>query len=388
MPTYNALISHDNASPLIPEGQVREIFKGDAAESQVFKLCRRLPNMSSNRTRIKVLDSLPVVYWQSSNTAKKQTSNAAWKDKYIYAEELAVIIPISENDLNDAEYDIWGEIKPRLVEAVAQKIDAAVFFGTDKPANFPDGIYESAFAKGFVREQGVSETLYNAVSETMGIVEESGYDVNGILGGPSLKKLFRGLVDSTGQLITGDEISALPRAIVKNGAFDSTKAKAIVGDFQEVVFAIREDMEYKVLDQAVITDGEGSIVYNLAQQDMVALRVTFRFGWQLPNPVNRLASSEEARLPFGVIAPASGAKLTVSLNPGEATTFTTSQKVKMSANARGAKIYYTDDGNTPTSSSTEYTGEITLSSTKTIKAIAVKDGYTNSDVVSVTYTKS
>ena len=73
MPTYNALISHDNASPLIPEGQVREIFKGVAAESQVFKLCRRLPNMSSNRTRIKVLDSLPVVYWQSSNTAKKQT---------------------------------------------------------------------------------------------------------------------------------------------------------------------------------------------------------------------------------------------------------------------------------------------------------------------------
>ena len=388
MPTYNALINHSDASPLIPEQEVKEIFKGVAAESQVFKLCRRLPNMSSNRTRLKVLDALPVVYWQSSNTAKKQTSKAAWQDKYIYAEELAVIIPIAENDLKDAEYDIWGEIKPRLVEAVAQKIDAAVFFGTDKPANFPDGIYESAFAKGFVREQGGSETLYNAVSETMGLVEESGYDVNGILGGPSLKKLFRGMVDSTGQLITGDEISALPRAIVKNGAFDSTKAKAIVGDFQEAVFAIREDMEYKVLDQAVITDGDGNIVYNLAQQDMVALRVTFRFGWQLPNPVNRLATSEAARLPFGVVAPASAAKLTVALEPGEATTFDSTQVVKISANARGAKIYYTNDGSTPTSASTEYTGPITLSATKTIKAIAIKDGYTNSDVVSVTYTKS
>ena len=77
MPTYNALINHNDAAALIPEQQVREIFENVAAESQVFKLCRRLPNMSSNRTRIKVLDSLPVVYWQSSNTAKKQTSNAA-----------------------------------------------------------------------------------------------------------------------------------------------------------------------------------------------------------------------------------------------------------------------------------------------------------------------
>lgn len=388
MPTYNALINHNDAAALIPEQQVREIFENVAAESQVFKLCRRLPNMSSNVTRIKVLDTLPLVYWQSSNTALKQTSKVAWQNKYIYAEELAVIIPIAENDLNDAEFDIWGAIKPRLVEAVAKKIDAAVFFGTDKPSNFPDGIYESAFAKGFVREQGGAETLYNAISETMGLVEESGYSVNGIVGGPSLKKLFRGMVDSTGQLITGDEISALPRAIVDNGSWDASEAKALVGDFQQAVFAIREDMNYKVLDQAVITDGDGNVVYNLAQQDMVALRVTFRFGWQLPNPVNALVASEGARLPFAIVAPASAAKLTVSLDPGEATTFASTQVVKMSANARGAKIYYTNDGNTPTSASTLYSGPITLSATKTIKAIAIKDGYTNSDVVSVTYTKS
>lgn len=388
MPTYNALINHSDAGALIPEGEVREIFKNVAEQSQVFKLCRRLPNMSSNRTKIKVLDTLPVVYWQESSTALKQTTKAAWANKYIYAEELAVIVPIAEADLKDAEFDIWGEIKPALVEAVAKKIDAAVFFGTDKPSNFPDGILDVAFARGFVRERGNSETVYNAVSETMGLVEESGYEVNGILGGPSLKKLFRNLVDTTGQLITGDEISALPRAIVANGSWDASKATAIVGDFQQAVFAIREDMEYKVLDQAVITDGSGNIVYNLAQQDMVALRVTFRFGWQLPNPVNRLAESEDARLPFGVVAPASAAKLTVTLEPGEATTFASTQVVKISANARGAKIYYTDNGSAPTTSSTLYSGPITLSATKTIKAIAVKDGYTNSDVVSVTYTKS
>lgn len=385
-----ALISHDDVSSLIPEGNIKEIFQGVEATSQVFKLCTRLPNMSSNRTRIKVLDSLPIVYWQGSSTALKKTTNQAWKDKFLYAEELAVIVPIAEADLADAEYDVWGQVKPKIVEAIANKIDKVVFFGgADKPSSFPDSILDSAFAKGFVREKANDETMYNAISETMGLVEESGYGVNGLLAGPSIKKVFRGMVDTTGQLITGDEISALPRAIVENGAWDKSKATAIVGDFKQAVFSISQDIEYKLLTEGVIQDpSDNSIVYNLAQQDMVALRVTFRFAWQLPNPVNRLAEDEDGRLPFGVVAPAASAKIVVALNPGEATTFASTQVVKMSANVKGAKIYYTDNGSAPTNESTEYTAPITLSATKTIKAKAYKDGYTASDVVSVTYTKS
>lgn len=386
-----ALISHSDVEPLIPEGEVKEIFKAVEAKSLALSLLTKLPNMSSNRTRIKVSDTLPVVYWQAQPTSFKKTTSQAWKNKYIYAEELAVIVPIAEADVDDAEFDIWGEVRPKLVEAIANRIDKAIFFGTgeDKPDNFPEGIFYQAFAKGFVREKGNSETIYNAISETMGLVEESGYGVNGLLSGPGIKKVFRGMTDTTGQLITGDEISALPRAIIENGAWNPNKAVAIVGDFKQAVYAIRQDVTYKLLTEGVIQDpSDNSIIYNLGQQDMVALRVTFRMGWQLPNPVNRLAENEEARLPFAVVAPASSAKLTVSLSPSEATTFTTSQKVKMSANARGAKIYYTDNGSAPTSASTEYTGEITLTATKTIKAIAIKDGYTNSDVVSVTYTKS
>jgi HK97 family phage major capsid protein len=384
-----AMIQHSDVDALIPEESIREIFQGIEKESQVFKLCQRLPNMSSNRTRIKVLDSLPMVYFQGSSTAFKKTTKQAWKDKYIYAEELAVIVAIAEADIDDAEYDIWGQVKPKIVEAISKKIDQVVLFGgEDKPVNFPDSILSVAFAKGFVREKGNSETIYNAISETMGLVEESGYSVNGLLAGPSIKKVFRGMVDTTGQLITGDEISALPRAIVENGAWDKSKATAVVGDFKQAVFAIRQDVTYKLLTEGVIQDpSDGSIVYNLAQQDMVALRVTFRFGWQLPNPVNRLAEDEEGRLPFAVVAPASSAKLTVSLTPGVATTFESTQVVKMAADVRGAKIYYTDNGSTPTSASTLYSAPITLSATKTIKAIAIKDGYSNSDVVSVTYTK-
>lgn len=68
------------------------------------------------------------------------------------------------------------------------------------------------------------------------------------------------------------------------------------------------------------------------------------------------------------------------------TPFETSTEVTIAA-AEGATIYYTNDGSTPTSASTEYTEALTLEATTTIKAIAVKGGIT-SDVASKTFTKS
>ena len=53
----------------------------------------------------------------------------------------------------------------------------------------------------------------------------------------------------------------------------------------------------------------------------------------------------------------------------------------------GATIYYTQDGSTPTSSSSQYSSAITLSATATIKAIAIKDGVSSS-VAEKTFTKS
>ena len=60
--------------------------------------------------------------------------------------------------------------------------------------------------------------------------------------------------------------------------------------------------------------------------------------------------------------------------------------VSIACDTDGATIYYTIDGTEPTTSSTKYTGAFTLSSNATVKAIAVKTGWNNSDVASASFT--
>jgi hypothetical protein len=67
-------------------------------------------------------------------------------------------------------------------------------------------------------------------------------------------------------------------------------------------------------------------------------------------------------------------------------TYTTSQSVTISDATAGTTIYYTTNGTTPTTSSTVYSGAITVSATETLEAIAVKAGNTNSLVATVAYT--
>lgn len=296
------MISRSNAETLIDEQVSKEIIEGAVKQSKAMSMFRRLPNMTSNKTKMRVLDSLPLVYWQGSDNARKKLTKMAWDKKYITAEEMAVIVPIPENVLDDADYDIWGEVKPRIEEAMGKKFDEAVFTGADKPAGFRADLLTSALNAGATVSP--LSTLYLSIDKAMSFVEESGYNVSGVLGGMNVKSAFRTMLDSNGQPIKGTEIDGLPKAYVDNGAWDKSKAQLIVGDFSQAVYSIRQDITFKVLDQAVIQDpATGEILYNLAQDDMVALRVTMRLGWEVPNPINSLQPDEAVRFPFAVVLP-------------------------------------------------------------------------------------
>ena len=300
------MITKRNAEALFDVDEVSDIIQGVIKQSAVLKMFTQLPNMTSGAMRMRVLDGLPMAYWVgSTNNGRKNLTEMAWANKYIIPEELAVIVPIKEDVLDDASIDIWAQVKPRLVEAIGKKIDQAILVGVDKPAGFRADLLTSILNAGAYVTQG-SGTLYSAINDAMVKVEESGYNPTGIIGGVDVKGKFRMMLDTSGQPIKGTEIDELPKAYIDNGAWDKTKAQMIVGDFTQAVYSIRQDITYKLLTEAVIQDpSDGTIKYNLAQEDMVALRVVMRLGWEIPNPINALQPDESVRFPFAAIQAAS-----------------------------------------------------------------------------------
>ena len=384
-----SFISRTDADALIPLEVSQDIVRGVAEQSVAMQLFTRLPNMSSKVQKMAVVSALPVAYWVNGDNGVKQYSEQVWASKYLTAEEIAVIIPIPESVLDDAEYDIWGEVKPRLVEAFGAVFDSAVLFGTNKPASYPDDIKTAAIDKGYSFGKGNASFLSNGLN-AISLVEGAGYIPDAIIGGADLNALFRTIADTDGKPISGTDLQALKKVRVVNGSFSNT-VQFIVGDFKSAVFALRQDITYKLLTEGVIQDPSNSaILYNLAQQDMVALRAVMRIAYQLPNPVNRLQSSEDARLPFAVCLHTAH-KVVLAASPDGSSGWTgDSLKITLSADVANVKIYYTTDNTTPTTASTLYdpaTG-ITITATKTIKALGVSNGCTNSDVLSKTFTKA
>ena len=305
------IIDRTGAETLIEEQLSDQIIQGAVEQSAVLTMGRKLPNMTSKQYRMPVLDMLPLAYFVNGDTGMKQTTKMQWDKKIITAEEIAVIVPIPEAVLDDSNYDIWGEVRPRVTEAFGKVIDSAVLFGVNKPSTWRDDVVATATAASATVTLG--EDLYDSIMGEVGViakVEESGYFVNGHMADISMRAKLRGLKDSTGNPIfksdmqggTTYSLDGSAMTFPRNGAFDKNKALMISGDFSQLVYAIRQDITFKLLDQAVIQDPSSQeIVYNLAQNDMVALRAVMRLGWEIPNPINGLKTDKSQRCPFAIL---------------------------------------------------------------------------------------
>lgn len=298
MPTNS--ITRQQAEAIIQEQLINTIQQEAPKNSVFMQLARKLPNMTSKQTRIPVLDMLPMAYWVNGDTGFKQTSAQAWDNVYLTAEELAVIVPVPEAVVADASFDIMEQIKPRIIEAIGQRVDAAVIFGVNRPQGWRADLITTARQAGNNVAPGDNPDWFNLIMGEDGViakVEQSGRMVTGALSGMGMRAKLRGLRTEQGQPIFKSDVQGAtqyaldgaPMYFPQNGAFDSSVAQLIVGDFSQAVYAIRQDITVKVLDQGVIQDPNSKeIVYNLAQQDMIALRVVFRMGWALPNPATRM----------------------------------------------------------------------------------------------------
>lgn len=309
---YDNVISRTDAQALIPEDVGALITRGVLEQSATLKLFKHVP-MSTAQQRMPVISALPVAYFVNGDTGLKQTTEMAWANKYLDAEEIAAIVPIPEKVLDDVNYDVWGAVRPLLEEAIGRALDAAVFFGVNKPASWPTAIITAAIAAGNTYNRGTNNAAAGGISEDMNqlfaLVEDDGYDISAVVTKKRFRKFLRGVRSTTGEGQT-DQVSvndiwgvAPTYAMTGLWATGSGSTEAIAGDFAQGMAGIRQDYTYKVLDQAVITDNTGAIIFNLPQQDMIALRVVARYAFQVPNPIN-LEDTDPAsatRYPFAVL---------------------------------------------------------------------------------------
>ena len=306
------LIDRTGAESLIPVQESNEIIQGTIAQSAVLSRGRKLANMTSKQYKMPVLDMLPIAYFVNGDNGQKQTTKQAWDKKYITAEEIAVIVPIPEAVLDDSEYDIWAEVKPRVTEAFGRVIDSAILFDVNKPTTWRDGVVTTATKAGTVVTLGAADSLYDKIMAEDGViakVENCGYFVNGHMAYISMRAKLRGLKNTNGdplfkqdlQGTTQYALDGSPMNFPNNGAFDKTKALMISGDFSQLAYAIRQDITFKLFTEGVVQNTDGSIAYNLMQNDMVALRAVMRLGWEIPNPINSVEKNKTKRCPFAIL---------------------------------------------------------------------------------------
>jgi HK97 family phage major capsid protein len=334
-------ITREQAEALIQEQLVSTIFQDVPKQSAVLSLMRKLPNMTSKQTKIPVLDMLPLAYWVNGDNGFKKTTQQAWDKVYLTAAELAVIVPIPEAVISDASYDIMGEVTPRVNEAMGQRIDQAILFGVNRPSEWQNDIITLARQAG----NNVSASgglTYDNIMGTNGLiakVENSGHMVNAIIASVKARAALRSLKDGNQRpLFVSDMKGSTPYALdgtpltfSQNGAFDDSVAQMIAGDFSQAVYSMRQDITVKILDQGVIQDpSTKEIIYNLAQQDMIALRVVMRLGWAVPNPATRL-NADRMNVPFAYIEAATPAT-------DYAVTFTVTDNAETPAPVSGARV--------------------------------------------------
>jgi len=277
-------ITRAEVASLIAEEYAPQIIKAAVQGSTALSAFPRI-QLGTKTTNIPVLATIPEADWVSDtdNTGVKPTSQATWVNKTIVAEEVAVILPIHENTLADATEDLLAELAALGGQALGKKLDQAVLFGNDKPVSWTSlDLLSAATAAGHDFPVGSGEDdLYGSILQAGEAIADAGFDPQSIIARRGLSFQLRNLRDGEDRLLlSGDNFAGLETHWNRNGAWDPAEAVAFIVDPSTVRMGVREDVTVKFLDQATITG-----VGNLAEKDMVALRIKARFGYVLGNPV-------------------------------------------------------------------------------------------------------
>lgn len=290
------IIDRSAAQSLIPPELVHEIIQGATRYSVALQIFKRGRNMLRDEVLMPALSMLPEGGWLNSDNAIKPLTDQAWEMVEMYAEEYAARVIIPDNVREDAVFDMWGEILPRLQEHYGKAFDQAVFMGVNKPRRFRADLVTACYQAGAVVQS--TTNINNDINNALSLVEQSGYNPTALVAGVGMKAKFRMNVDTQGRPVYFPFIEQLNKYYLDNGAWDDNKALMIVGDFSQAMYSVREDMTVKISADAATN--YGGQLHSMFDEDSQVMRAKWRIGFAIPNPINIL-NQTNSRFPFAII---------------------------------------------------------------------------------------
>lgn len=263
----------DNLSGTVPTEVANSLIKNLVNSSVAFNVCRH-ETMTSDKKVLPMLTDEGSAHWVGEGE-KIGTSIPQFEYPTLNAKKLAVIVPFTKEKLHDSTISVISELEGAIKDSFVKAIDKAVFFGTNSP--FETNIITEASKNNSIVK---GEKLDIDISEAMSKVEANDLSVNAIVTHNGMKHELRCLRDSSGNAlvvpsggVAENQIYNTPIFYPANKVWDKTKAEMLMGDFSRAVIGTRESIEYEILKEATV----GEI--NLAEQDLVAIKCTMRFGF-------------------------------------------------------------------------------------------------------------
>ncbi len=294
-------IDRTDVATLIAEEYSNTLLTSAAASSAAMQAFGTV-NMGTSTTHMPVLATLPTATWVSE-TGTKGTTEVTWEDRTLVAEEVATIVPIHEHMVDDASVAILDDIAKLAGAAVGKTLDEAVFFGVNKPVSWASDDLLAAATAGsqlfaVVDGNANAADLWGSINQAAAALAEAGYMPTSLITSVGLRYRMANIRNGDGNLaFQGDNFAGFNTTFSANGAWDGASAEAFVVDSSRVKIGLRQDITVKFLDQATV----GTI--NLAERDMVALRIKARFAYVLGNGAT---AKGEDMMPVAAVTPAAG----------------------------------------------------------------------------------
>ena len=286
-----------DASGLIPTSQSTELITNAVQQSAALTLGRRVP-MPAGITQIPVLSALPSAEFVGV-AGRKPYTDIGLENKVLRPEEIACVVAVAQQYLDDSALNLWNAVRPELASAIARGIDAAIFGGVGAPSSFPTG----GIIGGLTPATGTD--VVDTINNAMGDVEASGLPVTGHAAAIPVRAALRGVRTNTGEFLLGDtqfggqagaNIFGLPVSW-HTGRELAPGINFVTGHWPSLIVGVRQDIRYETSSDGVIADASGKVILSAFQQDMVLMRVYMRVGIVVAAPMQPDGS---AAVPFAV----------------------------------------------------------------------------------------